>query len=66
MTAPTATRGCSFIIPSPSVTKLNPNPSMIPRTTGLGVIFSIQVIAPVTPIASQNRPVNRPDPQIMP
>ena len=63
---PTARRGCSLIIPNPSTMKLKPNPSMIPRTTGFVVTFSIQVMVPVTPIKSQKRPVKIPDPQIIP
>ncbi len=43
-----------------------PSPSMMPRTTGFVVIFSIQVMAPVNPIRSQKRPVKIPDPQIIP
>jgi hypothetical protein len=66
ITPPMAIQGVPFIMLNPSTTKLNPNPSIMPRTTGLVVIFSIQVIAPVDPIRSQKRPVKTPDPQIIP
>ena len=46
--------------PDPSTIKVNPSPSMIPRTTGFVVIFSIQVTIPVDPRRSQNNPVNIP------
>lgn len=65
-TPPIATSGSVFILPSPSVRRLSPNPSMMPRRTGLVVILSIQRIAPVIPINNQKRPVKIPDPQIIP
>jgi len=61
---PIASNGWPFIIPNPSTIKLKPNPNMMPRTTGLVVTRSIQLIAPVIPIRSQKRPVKIPDPQI--
>ena len=66
MTPPIAKTGSDLIIPNPSTMKLRPNPSMMPRTTGFVVTFSIQVIAPVIPMRNQKRPVKIPDPQIIP